>query len=448
MRVGIIIILLFISGGLSSQISYREIDSTSYAFYLSSNWNELIELSKQNKEHSYHYYNVRVGMAYFFTNDFKSAAAYFSTALDQNNNELAREYLYWAYSYLGYLVEAEKEFALLSKETKDRINRVDIPIIGDTYLEAGTKLSQDTSVAKNLNYIGLQAQLNLNKLHGLAVKYSFANQTTNWGNFNQNEFCLQSNKALKKGWTLSSNLSYYQYQSSLSFFADETIQGEPFTVGTFTIDSLAVLSTRYIGTLNQNSLFVGTGVKKWINKFFVQGQVHHYASANTSNYFQILGGEYTYNVSSNGFTNSSQVGRFDTTFVDTISKVNTTQLGFSIDYLIKAKKFSIQPGLQMAYAISDTNRFSLVPQLAINCEKWGLQLSYLQKKEQSLYLMTGNTLINTRNNIDYRWGLTTRFKLSDKLDLYLTGQIDQQKDFFSLQTYNTYSFFTGLNFRL
>ena len=90
MRVGIIIILLFISGGLSSQISYREIDSTSYAFYLSSNWNELIELSKQNKEHSYHYYNVRVGMAYFFTNDFKSAAAYFSTALDQNNNELAR----------------------------------------------------------------------------------------------------------------------------------------------------------------------------------------------------------------------------------------------------------------------------------------------------------------------------------------------------------------------
>ena len=49
MRVGIIIILLFISGGLSSQISYREIDSTSYAFYLSSNWNELIELSKQNK---------------------------------------------------------------------------------------------------------------------------------------------------------------------------------------------------------------------------------------------------------------------------------------------------------------------------------------------------------------------------------------------------------------
>lgn len=448
MRVGIVIILLLFSGGLFSQMSYRAIDSTSYAMYLQSDWKGLKNLAEDNTDHYYHYLNIRFGIAHYYLGDFKTASEYLKKALEQSSNHLAQEYLYWCFSFLGYSIEAEEIYGLLSDEVKKRINLSKMKKFESLYTELGQIISQDQSSAENLNFLGLQANFNLNRKHQLAAKYSYANQSLIWGKFSQNEIGLQSTYHLKKGWKLNSNLSYFGYQSDLNYYLGDTIVGEPFTTGIFTVDSTAILSTRYNGSLNQNSLFIGTGVKKWFNRFLVQGQIHHFYSQNKNNFYQILGGEYLYNVD-NGITiNTSEFEFYDTIPYQSPSNINQTQIGASIDYSIMGKNISLQPGIQIAYHLSDSNRVSIVPQLKLNSGRVGLGLSFIQKKEQSLFIMSGSNFVNTRNDINYRISSTLRFKINDRLDLYLTGQFDEQKDFFSLRTYNTYSIFTGLNLKL
>lgn len=448
MRVGIVIILLFISGGLFSQMSYRAIDSTSYAMYLKSDWKGLKDLAEKNTEHDYHYLNVRFGIAYYYLKVYKTANEYLEKALSQSTNEVAQEFLYYSYYYQGYLKEAEEAFTKLSDETKKRIDRESLKLNTFIYTEGGFKVSADTSVAKNLSYFGLKYDLNTSRTNSFVGTFSRAEQNTNWGWFKQNEYGVQWNVRLKKGWTLSSDFNAYDYSSGLSFYAGDTIVGLPFQNGAFTVDSTAILSTRYIGSLDQSSAFIGTGLKKWFGNALFEAQVHNYNSINTNNYYEILGGEYTYNISSGGFTNTAEVNRFDTTLVDSQTTINQTQIGASLQYSFKTKKLLIQPGLQLSYHLADTNRIAIVPSLAINSEKVGISINYISKKEQVLFLMNNNSLINIRNDIQYRLGLSSRFKLNKKIDLYLIAQIDKQRDFFSLQTYNTYSIFTGLNFRL
>lgn len=448
MRVGIVIILIFISGRLFSQMSYREIDSTSYAMYLQSNWKGLKDLAEKEPDHSYHYLDIRYGVAYYYLAEYKTASEYLEKALSQSYNETAQEFLYYSFYYLGYIKEAEEAFEKLSKETKKRIDRDPLNMNTFIYAEGGLKLSADTSVAKNLSYFGFKWDVHTSRTNNFQGAFSRAEQKTNWGWFDQNEYAIQWNVQMKKGWTISSNLSAYNYSSGLSFYAGDTIVGLPFQNGAFTVDSSAILSTRYIGSLDQVSNFMGSGVKRWFGNTLFQAQVHNYNSVNTNNYYQILGGEYTYNVSSGGFTNTAEINRFDTTLVDSQTTINQTQIAASLKYGFQSKKWLIQPEFQLSYHIADTNRIVLVPSLSINSERFGLNINYISKKEQVLFLMNDNNLINTRNDIQYRLGITSRFQLNKKIDIYLITQIDRQRDFFSLQSYKTYSIFTGLNFRL
>jgi len=100
-------------------LSYKKIDSTTYALFINENWRSLIDLGKESKKEGvdFYYLKVRMGIAYFKEGKMLSAIKYLEEAYRLNTFDLVvQDYLYWAYRSGGMLLESDLFYKKMDKE--------------------------------------------------------------------------------------------------------------------------------------------------------------------------------------------------------------------------------------------------------------------------------------------------------------------------------------------
>jgi len=113
------------------QLSYKQVDSTTYAQYLKQDWKPLLKLGKQSRIEGidFYYLKVRMGIAYFKENKMLSAIKLLEEAYGVNSYDVVvQDYLYWAYRYSGLVLESRLFYSTMDKKLKEQIN-LDLPFV-------------------------------------------------------------------------------------------------------------------------------------------------------------------------------------------------------------------------------------------------------------------------------------------------------------------------------
>lgn len=106
-------------------LSYKKVDSTSYALFVKQDWESLIELGKESKKEGidFYYLNVRMGIAYYKEGKMLIAIKYLEAAYYLNTYDVVvQDYLYWAYRYGGMLLESDLFYKKMDKDLAASIN--------------------------------------------------------------------------------------------------------------------------------------------------------------------------------------------------------------------------------------------------------------------------------------------------------------------------------------
>ena len=115
---------LFIAGHSQVTTGYRYSDSITYELYLQKNWDELIKSGKTaiDNANDYYYIRMRLGIAYYEKNNYGNAAIHFNKALEFNNgDQIALEYLFYAYYLSGRYSQAWTVLPRLQTSDRERI---------------------------------------------------------------------------------------------------------------------------------------------------------------------------------------------------------------------------------------------------------------------------------------------------------------------------------------
>jgi len=145
----ITIVLLWLVTTVNAQkapLSFKQVDSTTYALYLKQDWKSVIELGKQARTEGidFYYLKVRMGIAYFKEHKMLHAVQFLEEANAINSfDAVVQEYLYYAYIYSGLILESRLFYEKMNKTLKDAIN-LDLPFVTD--------LSFNVLATNNLDY--------------------------------------------------------------------------------------------------------------------------------------------------------------------------------------------------------------------------------------------------------------------------------------------------------
>lgn len=151
-----LIICLLLGLNLHAQdnlLSYKKVDSTSYALFMKQDWKSLIEFGKESKKEGidFYYLNVRMGIAYYKEGKMLIAIKYLEAAYYLNAYDVVvQNYLYWAYRYGGMLLESDLFYEKMDKELAVSINNV-LHIVSavDVGVVATNNVNYDAMLAEN-----------------------------------------------------------------------------------------------------------------------------------------------------------------------------------------------------------------------------------------------------------------------------------------------------------
>lgn len=148
-RSGFLIILFslsMITARAQLSYDYRQVDSITYAATLSGSWDQLISLGKYalQNDMDYFYLRLRMGIAYFNKQNYRTASTHFRKAEAFNpEHGLTKDYLYHSYLYSGQDAEA----ACLAGKMTERMREVSgidsKRNINFIYLETGPEFSNN-----------------------------------------------------------------------------------------------------------------------------------------------------------------------------------------------------------------------------------------------------------------------------------------------------------------
>ncbi len=129
----LILVLWYVATANAQKIplSYKQVDSTTYALYLKQDWKSVLEMGKKSQKEGidFYYLKVRMGIAYFKEGKMLNAIKLLEEAHAVNTyDSTVQEYLYWAYRYSGLILESHLFYTKMSKEVKDKI-QLDLPVI-------------------------------------------------------------------------------------------------------------------------------------------------------------------------------------------------------------------------------------------------------------------------------------------------------------------------------
>jgi tetratricopeptide (TPR) repeat protein len=215
----LLLTLIFISQIICAQetLNSASIEEKSYQLYLNKNWKELIkygETAEKNK-FSYFYLQMRIGIAYYELKNYCEAEGHFKKALTFNNgDELAQEYLYYCYIYVGRYDDARKLSNQFNGGLTEKIGIENQSKIGMVLLEGGTKKTAektyyDEHLKTNSNFFNPAVYFQFGINHYIKNKFSlfhaatFFNQTTFVGKTTQLQYYLKGAVPLKNNWQIS-----------------------------------------------------------------------------------------------------------------------------------------------------------------------------------------------------------------------------------------------------
>ena len=230
-KIIIISAFLLILGRVHGQTTndFNWYNQETYKLYEEQNWNELVKVGKEALDSGYDFFylQLRIGIAYFEMESYRTAQKYFNKALSYNGSDpLTLEYLYYAYLFSGRKADA----GILFQRHKEALakRKVENPIffLRSIYSEGGVKInSENDDNIGNINFfhLGLEHQLGsrLNVYHGysgLTQKFTELIDSTGSGNkpfqniykYSQDEYYVKGAIAIARGLQIFPS---YHYQS-------------------------------------------------------------------------------------------------------------------------------------------------------------------------------------------------------------------------------------------
>lgn len=184
-NIGIICCLFF---GLNlyaqdSEMSYKQVDSTSYALFLKQDWKALIEFGKASKKEGidFYYLNVRMGIAYFKDGKMRVSIKYLEEAYKLNAFDVVvQDYLYWAYRYSGMYLESDMFYKKMDKELAATIaNKLQLVSAIDVGVVATNNVDYDKmlTLSDEVNSSSFRSFPEKYQLYMLGLNHRFSRNT-------------------------------------------------------------------------------------------------------------------------------------------------------------------------------------------------------------------------------------------------------------------------------
>ncbi|MEA4975035.1 MAG: hypothetical protein VB046_04795 [Paludibacter sp.] len=220
--VRIIVLLLFFYSLLSyanNQVSIVSIDSLSYVQFNAGDWDGLIETAELAKKNNidFKWLQQRVGYAYFVKKQYYKSMRHYEKALDYDDDEISRLYLYYNGVYTGRTAFARFQASQLSEITLTEVREKQYRLTDAVDLEYSYKMPDNPSTHQgHYKRLGLNSQLGY-KLN-LYQSFSNFNQSTDTTQTRQNEYfvLLGWNPAAKT----NISIGYHYVGSKVVYGAD------------------------------------------------------------------------------------------------------------------------------------------------------------------------------------------------------------------------------------
>jgi len=114
----------------SQNMSFRQVDTSTWNSYTESDWETLLETGKIALKQgiNYYYLQMRMAYAYFSLENYRKAIPHYKSALDFNSRDhVANEFLYYSYLYSGREADARWQTSSLSEAQKKAMEIKDFP---------------------------------------------------------------------------------------------------------------------------------------------------------------------------------------------------------------------------------------------------------------------------------------------------------------------------------
>jgi tetratricopeptide (TPR) repeat protein len=174
--------LFFLKSYSQDTIDAAEIETKTLEFYTNKNWNSLISLGNEGLKNGndYFYLRMRIGIAYYEQKNYCLALVHFKKAIDFNaTDDLANEYLYYRYTFIGKEEEARKLSSTFSSKLKEKLGLNNTPIIDFITVSGGSKIANSSFSDSNNGIYFEQANF-----FELAMKHYIKNKFSLFHAFN------------------------------------------------------------------------------------------------------------------------------------------------------------------------------------------------------------------------------------------------------------------------
>ncbi len=205
--------LFFLKSYSQDTIDAAEIESKTLEFYTNKNWDSLIAIGDEaiKNGNDYFYLRMRLGIAYYEQKNYSLAIKHFDKAIRFNaNDDVAKEYLYYSFVFLGKEEEARKLSTTFSAELKEKLGLENTSAIDFITVSGGSKMANSPFSDSNNGIYFKQANFyELGLKHYFATKFSLFhalstfNQESFIGKVNQNQYYALAAIPMKNNWSIA-----------------------------------------------------------------------------------------------------------------------------------------------------------------------------------------------------------------------------------------------------
>jgi hypothetical protein len=394
-------------------LTFNSIDKTTYQLYETKQWNKLQKWGNIAIKNGYDYYylRMRLGIAAFESKQFREAIVHFKKALVLNNEDnLAYEYLYFAYLYCDREEAARKLSSGFNKEFADYMHTSKLNPINLISLEGGTKLSDSSKLFKPPAYIQVSFNHFVNRKFSLYHALTYYSQTEYRFSNYQFQYYLRGIVPLKKELTLTvgshvlfGNPSYTE-QAVVQF----TVQDPPPYPGAPRPPARSTSSLQTLETVAQTVAFAGALTLTKSMRLLDVSLGSSVLLSDTATQFQVNSGITIYPLKNHNLIIG---GNF---------------------YLHSSNYFS---GTSIAYSPFITIRAA---------KRLYLNLSYFNNNGNNISEQTAFFINNSYDYTTQRWVFTPSYNISKKWSVYGTVGFEEKKEITGLFTYHYAIFLLGL----
>jgi len=361
----ILFILIDVKGvygqDIDSNLDINTIDKKTYELYLKNDWKSLIEIGKkaQKNKIDFYYLDVRMGIAYYHLKKYRKAIYYLEKSFKKNKkNVLISEYLYYAYTFGGRMLDANR--------------------IADDF---NIKLKQKLGIEPDrlIDAIGLDYKIDIiDRYKGGDVNEGSLEQTqitsSNYIGLDIKNFYKKGNLFYMHFGRLLRNYTVYNYENNL-----QTVLPDQLKQYQFYLSNYNQVASGLNLSLALNWLIIQT---ENLNKISFRQNGRSFYTSTSSLYHEIVG------------------------FAALRKDLNNFKLGLVSSFSKLNNNYQIQPGIEVTwYPLSNTNLY-LYSQSIYKMEYdkyWENEFIFktnLGFKLDFLYIESGYTYGNIYNFVD------------------------------------------------